>query len=218
VRFRDRADAGRHLGRGLRALRGEPDLLMPDLLVLGLPRGGVVVAAEVARELAAPLDVLVVRKVGFPGHEELAVGAVASGGVSVRNEDLLARTGLDGEEVARREALGHVAVAELEGRLRGSRPPPDLKGRVVVLVDDGMATGATMRVAIVAARRAGARRVVAAVPVGSPEAVDELAAVADDVVCLSAPARFDAVGRYYRDFAPVEERTVRSLLVPLSDD
>jgi len=212
VRFRDRAEAGRHLAARLIELRGEP-----DLLVLGLPRGGVVVAAAVAAELDAPLDVLVVRKVGYPGHEELAIGAVASGAVIVRNEELLARTGLDHEMISRREARGLAEVDELERRLRHSRPAPDLHGQTVVLVDDGVATGATMKVAVVAARRGGARRVVTAFPVGSPESVGELAEVADEVVCLTAPAHFDAVGRYYRDFSPVEERTVRALLVPSAD-
>ena len=129
------------------------------------------VAAEVAAGLDAPLDVLVVRKLGFPGHEELAVGAVASGGAVVLNEDVLAQAGLDEAALARRAAERQQAVAEMERRLRGDRPAPALAGRTVVLVDDGLATGATMRVAAMAARRAGAARVVVAVPVGSPEAV-----------------------------------------------
>jgi predicted phosphoribosyltransferase len=207
VRFRDRADAGRRLAASLANLRSTP-----GLIVLGLPRGGVVVAAEVAKALEAPLDVLVVRKLGFPGHEELAMGAVASGGVRVLNEDVLAHAALDPEVVARREEIGHGAVRALEHELRGDRAAPDLDGRVVVLVDDGLATGATMRVAVAAARAAGAARVIAAVPVGSPEAVRDLRPLTDDVVCLSVPMPFRAVGLHYGDFAAVSDREVHRLL------
>ena len=141
-----------------------------DVVVLGLPRGGVVVAAEVARASAA-LDVLVVRKVGVPGHEELAAGAVASGGTTVVNEDVLVATGLGRPEMEQRAAERHRAVEEMEQRLRGDRAALDLAGKTAVLVDDGLATGATMRAAAVAARRAGAAWVVVAAPVASPEAV-----------------------------------------------
>jgi predicted phosphoribosyltransferase len=213
VRFRDRADAGRQLAAALRHLCGED-----GLIVLGLPRGGVVVAAEVAKALEAPLDVLVVRKLGFPGHEELAIGAVASGGVRVLNDEVVAHAPLDAEGLARREAQGHAAVTALEHELRGERAAATLDGRLVVLVDDGLATGATMRVAVVAARRAGARSVVAAVPVGSPEAVHDLETLADAVVCLVVPVPFRAVGLHYRDFSAVEEQEVRSLLVRSSDE
>ena len=207
MRFRDRVDAGRRLAAELAHLRGTP-----GLIVMGLPRGGVVVAAEVAAALDAPLDVLVVRKLGFPGHEELAIGAVASGGVCVLNEDVLAHASLDAEALARREAIGHGAVAALEHELRGERPAPDLAGRVVVLVDDGLATGATMRVAVAAAQAAGAAQVIAAVPVGSLEAVHDLEKVADEVVCLSVPVPFRAVGLHFGDFAPVSEEEVQRLL------
>jgi predicted phosphoribosyltransferase len=207
MRFRDRADAGRRLAEALADLRATP-----GLIVMGLPRGGVVVAAEVAKALDAPLDVLVVRKLGFPGHEELAIGAVASGGVRVLNEDVLAHAALDPDTLARREAIGHGAVRALEHELRGERPAPDLEGRVVVLVDDGLATCATMRVAVAAARAAGAARVIAAVPVGSSEAVRDLRALSDDVICLSVPIPFRAVGLHYGDFAPVSEEEVHRLL------
>jgi putative phosphoribosyl transferase len=196
------------LAEALAPLRGSE-----DVIILGLPRGGVVVAAEVAKAVEAPLDVLVVRKLGFPGHEELAMGAVASGGVRVLNEEVVAHADLDDAALARREARGHDAVIELEQRLRGERPPPDLTGRVAVLVDDGLATGATMRVAVEAARRAGAKEVIAAVPVGSPEAVHDLADLADEVVCLVVPTPFRAVGLHYREFSSVDEETVRRLLL-----
>ena len=208
VVFRDRVDGGRRLAETLGHLRD-----VDDLVVLGLPRGGVVVAAEVARELSAPLDVLVVRKLGFPGHEELALGAVASGGAIVLNDDVLAAAGLDEAELQRRAEGRQQAVIEMEGRLRGDRPALDLGGRTAVLVDDGLATGATMRVAVVAARRAGADRVVVAAPVASPEAVRTLEGLADEVVCLAVPTNLRAVGMHYRDFSTVEEDDVRRLLM-----
>ncbi len=207
VRFRDREEAGRRLADALGHLRGTE-----HLVVLGLPRGGVAVAAEVAAGLGAPLDVLVVRKLGFPGHEELAIGAVASGGAIVLNDDVLAMAGLDRAGLEERATRGRRDLAELERRLRDDRQPLALAGTTAVLVDDGLATGATMRVAAVAARQAGATRVVVAAPVGSPEAVQALRGLADDVVCLVVPANLRAVGLYYRDFSPVEEAEVRRLL------
>ncbi len=170
------------------------------------------VAAEVAAGLGAPLDVLVVRKLGFPGHEELAIGAVASGGALVLNDEVLAMTGLDRAGLEDRAARGRQDLADLERRLRGDRPPLALAGTTAVLVDDGLATGATMRVAAVAARAAGAVRVVVAAPVGSPEAVRSLNGLADEVVCLLVPTNLRAVGLHYSDFSPVEETEVRRLL------
>ena len=205
--FRDRTDAGQRLAARLEHLRGRE-----GLLVLGLPRGGVVVAEQVARELGAPLDVLVVRKLGFPGHEELALGAVASGGALVVNNDVFAVAGLDDAELQRRAADRLTVVAEMERRLRGDRPALELTGRPVVLVDDGLATGATMRVAAVAARRAGASEVVVAAPVGSPEAVRSLEELADEVVCIDVPVHLRAVGLSYRDFSAVGEEEVTRLL------
>lgn len=205
--FRDRVDAGTRLAAALApvAERGK-------VVVLGLPRGGVVVAAEVARELGVPLDVIVVRKVGVPGHEELAAGAVASGGTTVVNEDVVMATGLRRSELEQRAAQRHREVEEMEHRLRGDRPALDLAGVTAVLVDDGLATGATMRAAAVAARQAGAAWVVVAAPVASPEAVRLLEELADEVVCLRVPADLRAVGLSYRDFSPVREEEVRRLL------
>ena len=205
--FRDRADAGRRLVARLEHLRGRE-----GLIVLGLPRGGVVVAAEVAHELAAPLDVLVVRKLGFPGHEELALGAVATGGAIVINDDVLAVAGLDEAELQRQATARLAVVQEMEQRLRGDRPPLDLAGRPVVLVDDGLATGATMRVAAVASRRAGASEVVVAAPVASPEGVRSLEGLTDDIICVDVPVHLRAVGLSYRDFTAVGEDEVRRLL------
>jgi putative phosphoribosyl transferase len=205
--FRDRADAGRRLAARLEHLRGRE-----GLIVLGLPRGGVVVAEQVARQLAAPLDVLVVRKLGFPGHEELALGAVATGGAIVVNDDVLAVAGLDEAELSRQVAARLTVVQEMERRLRGDRPPLELEGRPVVLVDDGLATGATMRVAVLAARRAGAAEVVVAAPVASPEAVRSLEELAEEVVCIEVPVHLRAVGLSYRDFSAVEEEEAERLL------
>ena len=167
---------------------------------------------EVARGLGAPLDVLVVRKLGFPGHEELALGAVATGGAIVVNDDVFAVAGLDEAELQRQAAARLAVVQEMEERLRGDRPPLDLVGRPVVLVDDGLATGATMRVAAVAARRAGASEVVVAAPVASPEAVRSLEGLADDVICVNVPVHLRAVGLSYRDFSAVGEDEVGRLL------
>ncbi len=183
-----------------------------DVVVLALPRGGVPVAFEVARALGAPLDVFVVRKLGFPGHEELAMGAVASGGTTVLNRELI-----DGRGVS--DATIDVVIdrerRELERRdtaYRGDRPPPDVAGNTVVLVDDGLATGSTMRAAALAVRERRPARLVVAVPVGAPETCAELHDVADDVVCALTPQGFDAVGRWYRDFTQTSDDEVSSLL------
>jgi putative phosphoribosyl transferase len=205
--FADRADAGRALAHAL----AERDL-GGDVVVLALPRGGVPVAAEVARALRAPLDVFVVRKLGTPGHPELALGAIASGGARVLNDDLIAGLGVPAaavEEVTRRE------LEELDRRehaYRDVHPPADVVGRTAVLVDDGLATGATMRAAVTALRATGPARVVVAVPVGAPQACDLLAGTADDVVCLHRPEGFGAVGTYYRDFTQTTDDEVRAVL------
>jgi predicted phosphoribosyltransferase/dienelactone hydrolase len=206
-RFRDRAEAGRFLGERLaRDLRGD------DAVVLGLPRGGVPVARQVARALGAPLDVFLVRKLGFPGQPELAMGALASGGIRVLNESIVRELRLDGaliDSVTAREAA---ELARREEAYRGDRPPPDLGGRTVVLVDDGLATGATMRAAAEAVRSRVPRRIVLAVPVAPPQAVEGLRDVADDVVVLLAPEPFQAVGLWYGDFREVPDDEVRRLL------
>jgi predicted phosphoribosyltransferase len=207
-RYRDRTEAGRVLAEHVAA--SADDALAS--VVLALPRGGVPVAAPVAERLGAPLDVLTVRKVGTPGHEELALGAVASGGLVVLNEDLVRRLGLDEQAVAARVEIARRELAARDRRLRGDRPPPDLAGKRVVLVDDGLATGATMRAAVAAVRSAGPARVVVAVPVGPPETVEELAALADEVICPLQPQDFAAVGQWYRDFSETTDAQVAELL------
>lgn len=211
--YEDRAEAGRRLAAELR--RRPPE---GPLVVLGLPRGGVPVAAEIADALEAPLDVLVVRKVGVPGQPEVAMGAVATGGVEVRNEAVLAllpRAAALFERVAARE---RVELARREAPYRGDRPPLQLAGRTAILVDDGVATGSTVRAAIVAARALGASRVVVAVPVASREALAQLEAEADEVVCLQAPASFAAVGLWYELFPQLSDADVTALLDARSRD
>jgi putative phosphoribosyl transferase len=203
--YRDRQHAGRELARHLAHYAGRP-----GLLVLALPRGGVAVGYEVAQALQAPLDVFVVRKLGFPGHEEYAMGAIASGGVRVMN----ALPGLpvseaEIEQVARRE------LAELERReraYRGGGPPCEIAGRTVIVVDDGLATGATMRAAAQAIRRQHPLRLCVAVPVGARESCDALRALADEVVCPATPEPFRAVGLWYLDFPQASDEEVHELL------
>lgn len=205
--YADRRAAGRELAARLGRWAGEP-----DLLVLGLPRGGVPVAAEVARTLGAPLDVFPVRKLGVPGHEELALGAVASGGARVLNPPVLAAFGVPGREV---QAITEVAMQDVRSRelaYREGRPALSPAGRTAVLVDDGLATGATMRAAIAALRTAGPRRIVVAVPVAPADVCAGLRAEADDVVCAATPEPFNAVGLWYQDFTPVTAEEVRRLL------
>ena len=206
--FRNRQEAGERLAAAL----VERGVLGPEPLVLALPRGGVPVAAPVARRLGAPLDVLVVRKLGLPGHSELAMGAVAAGGVRVLNEEIVRSFRVDPSvitEVAERE------LEELDRReklYRGDRPPLPLEGREVVVVDDGLATGATMRVAARALRERGVERVVVAVPVAAPDVCRAMAHEADEVICLETPQDFAAVGRWYRDFPQTSDAEVQRLL------
>lgn len=180
--------------------------------MLGLPRGGVPVAYEVAGALEAPLDVLVVRKLGVPGHAELAMGAIASGGVRVMNWSVVDSLGLSEaaiEEVAAREGA---ELARRENAYRGDRLPLAVAGQVAIVVDDGLATGATMRAAVAALRAAGPRRIVVAVPVGARSTCAELGAEADEVVCVLLPIWFQAVGQWYQDFSPPTDDDIRSLL------
>ncbi|VTU20930.1 phosphoribosyltransferase [Variovorax sp. PBL-E5] len=204
--FKDRRDAGRALAQALVAWRGQS-----GLLVLALPRGGVPVAWEVARFLRAPLDVLVVRKLGYPGQEEYAMGAIAGGGVRVMADPSggwpVSRDALEAV-VAREEA----ELSRREQHYRGDRPPLVLAGRVLLLVDDGLATGATMRAAVTAARAGGPQRIVVAVPVASRDAVRNLQAVADEVVCVLTPEDFHAVGLWYADFTQTSDEEVCRLL------
>jgi predicted phosphoribosyltransferase len=212
-RFLDRSDAGRFLAARLMCYAGRP-----DVLVLALPRGGVPVGYEVARALDAPLDVFIVRKLGVPGHEELAMGAIASGGVRVLNSELIERLGLSREAVdavAAREAL------ELERRerlYRDRHEPRSLDGRTLVLVDDGLATGSTMRAAAIAARKLNPLKIVVAVPVAAPEVCEEFRAEVDEIVCAYTPDPFDAVGLWYEDFTQVEDAEVRKLLAAARHD
>jgi putative phosphoribosyl transferase len=206
VMFRDRAAAGRFLGRRLAHLRGV------GAVVLGLPRGGVPVAFEVARALRLPMDVIVVRKVGVPHVPELAMGAVGEDGVTIVNAGVVAASRVSPAELA---AAQDRTRAELERRvtlLRGGRPRISLAGRIAVIVDDGLATGATARAACQVARRLGAARLVVAVPVAAHDAADAVAQTADETVCLLWSAEFAAVGRYYVDFRPTTDAEVAALL------
>lgn len=206
MRFEDRADAGRHLAGALLAYRG------PGTVVLGLPRGGVPVAAEVAHALGAPLDVLVVRKLGVPRQPELAFGAIGEGGVRVLNDAVLRRAGLTAAEVARVEEAERAELQRRLSRYRGGAPGVALAGRVAIIVDDGFATGATARAAALVARECGAARVIVAAPIGAPDTVAALREVADEVVCLGAPRGFAAVGQGYRDFGQTSDDEVCDLL------
>ena len=210
--FRDRRDAGRALAARLDAWAGRP-----DVVVLGLPRGGVPVAFEVARELRAPLDVFLVRKLGLPGREELGFGAIASGGVRVLNEDIVRALGLPTEVI---EDVTAAELQELERReraYRGNRGFVDVRGRTAILVDDGLATGASMRAAIVALRRRQPARIVVAVPVGAVETCQAMAADADEVVCARTPEPFHAVGLWYEDFDQTSDEEVQDLLARAAD-
>jgi putative phosphoribosyl transferase len=205
--FRDRTDAGRQLAARLTRYADRK-----DVLVLALPRGGVPVAYEVAKELKAPLDVFLVRKLGVPGYEELAMGAIASGGVRVVNEDIVNYLGIPDEVI---DAIAAVELRELERRAlayRDDRPPPDVKGRIVILIDDGLATGSTMRAAAEALRKQGPARIVVAVPVSSPETCDEFRSEVDEIVCAVTPEPFRGVGLWYQDFSQTTDEEVRELL------
>jgi len=204
--FTDRADAGRRLARRLSHLGGR------GVVVLGLPRGGVLVAFEVAEELRAPLDVIVVRKLGVPFQSEYAFGAIGEGGARVIDEHVTQQTGLTGAEIAAVEGRERAELDRRVGRLRGGRPPVPLAGRTVVIVDDGIATGATARAACQVARARGAGRVVLAVPVGPAESIESLQQVADEVVCANIPAGFFAIGEWYADFAQATDQQVTGLL------
>jgi len=205
--FADRRDAGRQLAGRVLAT-GVPG----DAVVLGLPRGGVPVAFEVASALHAPLDVFVVRKLGVPGHEELAMGAIASGGARVLNDDVVAATGISQEQI---DVVAEREREQLELRehaYRGDRARIDVQGRVAILVDDGLATGATMRAAVAALQDHGVKSIVVAVPTAPPETCAALRREVDEVVCALTPDPFMAVGLWYRNFAPVSDEEVKELL------
>jgi len=205
--FKDRADAGRKLAARLTRYADQD-----NVLVLALPRGGVPVAYEVAKELKAPLDVFLVRKLGVPGHEELAMGAIASGGVRVVNEELVNYLGIPDQVI---DGIAAVEQRELERRgiaYRDDRPPPDVKDRIVILIDDGLATGSTMRAAALSLRLQKPRRIVVAVPVSSPETCDEFRSEVDEIVCAFTPQNLQGVGLWYEDFSQTSDEEVRELL------
>ncbi len=206
MRFRDRYDAGRRLGERLLHLRSE------DPIVLGLPRGGVPVASEVARALDAPLDLIVVRKLGVPFQPELAMGAIGEGDVRVLNDGVIRGFGITERELARVENVERVELERRAGQFRGGRPMTPLTGRTVIVVDDGLATGATARAALHVARAHGARSVVLAVPVAPAATLRALASDADELVCVATPARFCAIGEWYDDFTQVSDSEVIDLL------
>jgi predicted phosphoribosyltransferase len=206
--YQDRKDAGRTLA----GLLSDP-ALRAEAVVLGLPRGGVPVAAEVANVLDLPLDVFIVRKLGVPGHEELAMGAIASGGVTVVNEDVLRMLQLDESEITRAAERESTTIRRQERDFRGDAPAADLEGHQVILVDDGLATGATMRAAARAIRQRRPRRLVIAVPVGARTTCDAFHDEADQVICAATPEPFQAVGLWYRDFSQTTDEDVRALLI-----
>jgi predicted phosphoribosyltransferase len=205
--FRDRREAGRLLATYLTAYAGRP-----DLLVLALPRGGVPVGFEVAEALDAPFDVFLVRKLGVPGHEELAMGAIASGGVQVPNAEVLQQLRIPADVVRAVAAREREDLARRERSYRDDRPVPAIAGRTVILVDDGLATGATMRAAAAALRAQHPARLIAAVPVGAPESCAALRRDVDELICVATPAPFYAVGLWYDDFTATTDVEVRTLL------
>ena len=211
--FRDRTDAGQALAQELRAYASRD-----GVLVLALPRGGVPVAHEVAAALGVPLDVFLVRKLGVPGHEELAMGAIASGGVRVLNDDVVQHLHVPESVI---DAVAREEQQELERRAReyrGDRPAPDVRGKTVILVDDGLATGSTMRAAAAALRRQQPARLVVAVPVAAQQTCEELRGEVDEVVCALTPEPFYAVGVWYEDFSQTTDNEVRALLERSSHD
>jgi putative phosphoribosyl transferase len=207
IRFEDRAEAGRLLGQALSTYARRS-----DVIVLALPRGGVPVGFEVARILQAPLDLMLVRKLGTPGQEELAMGAIASGGVAVLNKEMVTAHWISDDVI---EAVAVRERRELERRerlYRGDRPLPEVKNRCVILVDDGVATGATMRAGVAGLRQRKPARIVVAVPVAPVQTLERLRREADEVVCLATPEPFYSVGQWYRDFAQITDDEVTALL------
>lgn len=210
--FADRAEAGRALAKALEEYRDDP-----RAVVLALPRGGVPVGYEIAAELNLPLDVMVVRKLGLPWQPELAMGAIASGGALVRNDEVVRYLGERETEFDKVRAREQAELERRERDYRGDRAPLEMRNRTGILVDDGLATGATMEAAVRALNALQADRVVVGVPVASSEARDRIASVADEVVCLATPMMFSAVGQWYRNFAQTEDEEVRDLLARARD-
>lgn len=205
--FRDRVEAGQLLADSLLRYAGRD-----DVLVLGLPRGGVPIAHQIAKRLHVPFDVFVVRKLGVPGHEELAMGAIATGGVRLVNDDVVGPLGIPQHVIDAVTRSEQLELDRRESLYRGMRQPMPLVNKTVILVDDGLATGSTMRAAVVAARQQQPARVIVAVPVGPPSSCADLEREADEVVCLRQPEPFVAVSLWYRDFSATTDHEVRSLL------
>jgi putative phosphoribosyl transferase len=211
--FHDRTEAGQILADKLASYANRP-----DVLVLALPRGGVPVGHEVAQALHAPLDVFLVRKLGLPGQEELAMGAIASGGTRVLNEEVVSKLDIPEEVIDAVAAEEQQELNRREHDYRAGRPPPDVRGRTIILVDDGLATGSTMRAAVAALRQQGPARIVVAVPVGAPETCAELQHEADEVVCAETPEPFYAVGAWYKNFSQTTDEEVRELLARAAEE
>ena len=206
-RFKNRKEAGQKLAAKLQMYAHRP-----DVIVLGLPRGGIPVAFEVARKLGLPLDVFVVRKLGAPGREELAMGAIASGGIRVFNDDVVRMLNISGNAI---ESAAEREGEELERREKAYRdnlPPINVKDKSIIIVDDGLATGATMRAAVLALRKQGPLAIIVAVPAGSPDACEKVGEEADGIICAIAPEPFFAVGAWYDDFSQTTDEEIRQLL------
>ncbi|MGJ3244873.1 MAG: phosphoribosyltransferase [Elainellaceae cyanobacterium] len=205
--FQDRTEAGQNLATTLRLYANRP-----DVIVLGLPRGGIPVAYEVAKDLSAPLDVYVVRKLGVPQHEELAMGAIATGGVRYLNERVVGPLKISPDVIDRVALKEQRELERREQAYRGNRPAPELRDRIVILVDDGLATGATMQAAIAALRRQHPAKIIGAVPIAAPEVCKTLADQVDDMICVETPQPFYAVGLWYKNFSQTTDDEVRQLL------
>jgi predicted phosphoribosyltransferase len=211
--FRDRREAGRLLAEKLSVYANRP-----DVIVLALPRGGVPVAYEVARALNVPLDVFPVRKLGVPGHDELAMGAIAPGGVRILNDEVVRALGIPDYSIDAVAAKEQQELTRRERLYRGDRPPPEVRGKTVLLVDDGLATGATMLAAIKALRQQEAGRIVVAVPIASPETCDQMRGHVDDIICAVTPEPFYAVGLWYENFSQTSDEEVRDLLARANEE
>jgi len=205
--YRDRIEAGKHLAAQLAHYANRD-----DLLVLALPRGGVPVAYEVAKALRAPLDIFLVRKLGVPGYEELAMGAIATGGVRVLNDDVVEQLFIPAGVIDSVSANELRELKRRERAYRGNRPEPEVRGKTVILVDDGLATGSTMRAAVAALRQQSPARIIVAVPVSAPQTCDEYRMGVDEIVCATTPEPFYGVGRWYKDFSQTTDEEVRDLL------
>jgi predicted phosphoribosyltransferase len=210
--FQDRSEAGRLLAAKLRKFANRP-----DVVVLALPRGGVPVGFEVAKALNVPLDVFVVRELGVPGHEELAMGAIASGGARVLNQDVVRGLGIPEYMIDAVAAKEEQELGRREREYRNGRPPIDVRGRTVILVDDGLATGSSMRVAAAALRQRNPAQIIVAVPVASPDTCNEFETEVDQIICAATPEPFVAVGRWYRNFSQTSDEEVRELLRQAAD-